>query len=202
MRQTILFVTLICCSLPLLSAQAQEGEKQKTQSTEAQSPQQQPSPGQLLVTSSPGGLKVYFEKHKELPKTNLIRDGNIEKKSIGSTPLILDLEPGFYTVAIERSFNAEDADAPKAPRGCRNGFSISGSTLFFGCYKCNYYPTADQQFRDDIDPYKRDGNIGICFYASDEAASPIKYYRLYAIEKGNEAVRLEAKFENAGKNKK
>jgi hypothetical protein len=202
MRQTILFVTLVfCCSLPLLGAQAQEREKQKMQSTQAQTSQQQPSAGQLLITSSLSGLKVYIEKHKDLPKTNLMRTGNIEEKSVGSTPLILDLEPGYYTLAIERLFNANDADAPKAPRGCVNNFSFSGSTVFWDCFKCNYYPATNQQFRDDIDPYKRDGNIGICFYASDKAASPIKYYRLYAIQKGNEAVKLEAKFESVGKNK-
>lgn len=200
MRQTILFVTLICWSLLLLAPQPQQAGKSKTQSTQAQNPQQ-PGPDQLLVTSSPNGLKVYIQRHEKLPRTNLTRTGNIEQKSVGSTPLIHDLEPGYYTVAVERSFNAEDADAPKAPRGCINNFTFSGSTVFWDCFKCNYYPTTDQQFRDEIDPYKRDGNIGVCFYASDKATSPIRYFRLYAIEKSSGAVKLEAKFEDASKNK-
>ena len=202
MKRLVLFGIIICATLMLLGARPQEKGKQQRQSTEAQSSQQQPGSGQLLVTSSPGGLKVYLEKHKTPPKTNLTRDGGIEEKPVGNTPLILDLEPGHYTVAVERVFNADDTNAPKAPRGCISNFSFSGSTVFWKCFKCNYYPATDSQFRDDIDPYKRDGNIGVCFYASDDTASPIKYYRLYAIEKGNEAVKLEVKFENAGKGKK
>ncbi|MGH9768976.1 MAG: hypothetical protein ACREAB_16220 [Blastocatellia bacterium] len=202
MKQILLFAVSLCCSLTLLSAQAQEREKQKSPPVEAQSSQQQPGPGQLLVTSSPSGLWVKLENEKDPPKTNLQRFGIVEAKSVGKTPLILDLSPGDYTVAILVSFNRGDAMVAKVPRDCSYGLSFSGSSVQWFCWKCNFYPTGDKQIRDPIDPYKRDGNIGFCFYASDKADSPNVYYRVYAIQKGNEAARLEAKFEEDGKSKK
>ena len=184
MKHAVLFTAVICVLVSWLGGRAQEQEKQSSQSPSIQGTHQ-PGPGQVLVTSRPGGLKVYIEKHKELPKTPLVRDGGIEGASVGSTPLTLDLEPGYYTVAVERSFNPGDANSPRAPRG---------NTLFFGCYKCSYY-AGDKQFRDPIDPYRRDGNIGVCFYASEAANEATRYYRLYAIQKGGEAVSVDAKFD-------
>ncbi len=200
MKQRVLYVVCICALLILPGTGAPRGIVRSSPLNETQGSQQKPGPSQLQATSSPSGLKVYLEKHKDLPKTNLLRTGNIEKKPVGTTPLILDLEPGYYTVAVERSFNHDDADIPKAPRGCINNFSFGGSTVFWDCFKCNYYPVTDKDFRDEIDPYKRDGNIGVCFYAAKNPTSPIRYYRLYAIEKAGEAVQLEAKFEKAGNN--
>lgn len=155
---------------------------------------QAPDPGAILITSSPAGLNVYIEKHKEKPKTNLTRTGNIEEKPNGVTPLLFNADPGHYTIAVEKVFAAGDADAPKAPRGCINNFSFSGGSIFWACFKCSIYPDGNPTLRDDIDPYRRDGNHGVCFHAPDKADTPIRYFRVYAVEKGSEAVRLDAKF--------
>lgn len=156
-----------------------------------------PAPGQMLITSTPSGLNVYVEKHKEAPKQNLTRTGNIEEKPDGVTPFLLDADPGHYTISVERIFNADDPEAPQAPRGCVNNFSFSGGVIFWQCFKCRSYPDEKPEMRDDIDPYRRDGNLGVCFHAPDKADTPIKYYRTYAVVKGAEAFRLEAKFERA-----
>lgn len=152
-----------------------------------------PGSGQLLVASRPAGLSVYIHSHeappRDTPGGRLSRTAVVDDKPRGQTPLTVDLKAGVYTVAVEQAFDAGSPDAASVPRGCVGGFSFAGSTVFFKCFKCNMYP--DQKFVDPLDPYERDGNVGACFDAPQDAQLPVRYFRIYALTKTDEAANLK-----------
>jgi len=76
-----------------------------------------PSPGQVLVTSMPSGLNVYVERHKEPPKQNLTRVGNIEEKPDGPLDISANLNiAGQFMGAFGENFTPEGR-RPGATKG-------------------------------------------------------------------------------------
>jgi len=149
-------------------------------------------PGQMLVLSDPSNLLVSLTKHDKPPKSDILRYRAAEEEPRGSTPLLIDLNPGDYTVAVQRVFPAGAPEMKEVPRGCISGLQFSGGNLFFDCFKCSFY--GDKTYTDPIDPYERDGNVGVCFDAPG-ANKPVRYFRLYPVTKGSDAVTVRAKFQ-------
>jgi hypothetical protein len=148
--------------------------------------------GIVRVASTPPGLRV-FAVHHERDNPNVIsRAGVLEDSSRGQSPMELRLAAGTNTVAIERVFPAGSAEMGGVPRGCIGNFSFSGSTVFFKCFKCTLYPAG--AVTDSIDPYQRDGNIGVCFDAPTDKETPIRYFRLYSVVVDSVARSVNATF--------
>jgi hypothetical protein len=186
-RSTVLATCSGVAALLLLMMPVSQQAQVRSSSTP-----KEPAPGELLVTSTPSGLSVAIEKHKTPPKMNLLRYSAAEEKPRGETPLLVALEPGDYTVAVGREFAAGSPEMKEVPRGRARGFGVSGSTIFFETFKCNMYP--DEKFLDPLDPYERDGNVGVCFDAPPEPGAPIRYFRLYAVTKTDAAAKVNVAF--------
>jgi hypothetical protein len=106
-------------------------------SSEAQT--KKPGATQLLVESEPAGLDVYVAP-RVYAGGKPILDGTIadtahpmdvlkESNRRGQTPLLTNLEPGDYTVAVMQRIDSNAPEAANVPRGCVSAVTFSGGGL-------------------------------------------------------------------------